>query len=101
EQRGEPLFVPSIALDELQYLAELGRIAAAAHARVHTAVAGAIPTLLLVPLDRAVAHAVGQVPRREVPELPDRIIAATALHLGVPLITRDQVLRASSIQTIW
>ncbi len=33
--------------------------------------------------------------------MPDRIIAATALHLGLPLVTRDHRIRASSVTTIW
>jgi predicted nucleic acid-binding protein len=36
-----------------------------------------------------------------VPEMPDRIIAATAIHLGVPLVTRDRRLQSAGIQTIW
>jgi PIN domain nuclease of toxin-antitoxin system len=38
----------------------------------------------------------------EVPEMPDRIIAATALHLNCPLVTRDHKIRAfKDIITIW
>jgi predicted nucleic acid-binding protein len=33
--------------------------------------------------------------------MPDRIIAATALHLGVPVITRDRKIRASNLKSIW
>jgi predicted nucleic acid-binding protein len=33
--------------------------------------------------------------------MPDRIIAATALHLGLPLVTRDLRIQASGIPTIW
>ena len=33
--------------------------------------------------------------------MPDRIIAATALHLGLPLITRDQRIQSAGIKTIW
>jgi len=33
--------------------------------------------------------------------MPDRIIATTALHLGVPLISRDGRIRLSSVPTIW
>jgi predicted nucleic acid-binding protein len=33
--------------------------------------------------------------------MPDRIIAATALNLGLPLVTRDRRLQAAGIQTIW
>ncbi len=55
----------------------------------------------LVPLDRAVADALRRVPRNEVPDLPDRIIAATAVALAVPLVSHDSKIRASQIQTIW
>ena len=37
----------------------------------------------------------------EVPDMPDRIIAATALHLRVPIISRDGKIRASQFETIW
>ena len=42
-----------------------------------------------------------QVSRDSVPDMPDRIVAATAVYLGVPVISRDGRIRASSIQTIW
>ncbi|SRR5579884_79813 len=101
DQDADPLFVPSISLVEVQYLVERGRIPSVAQARLHAALAGAVPTLVLIPLDRAVADSVGQVSRVEVPEMPDRVIAATAPRLGVPLLTRDLKLRASSVPTIW
>jgi hypothetical protein len=38
----------------------------------------------------------------DIQELHDRLIGATASFLGLPLITNDPVLRASShLQTIW
>jgi predicted nucleic acid-binding protein len=33
--------------------------------------------------------------------MPDRIIGATALHLGIPLVTRDRRLQSAGIETIW
>jgi len=33
--------------------------------------------------------------------MPDRIIAATALHLGVPLISRDRRISLSAVATVW
>ena len=39
--------------------------------------------------------------RTEVSDMPDRIVAATALYLGVPVITRDGRIRASNLQTVW
>ena len=69
---------------------------------------GAVPTALAVGdfngdgnPDLAVARSLGKVPREKVPDMPDRIIAATALSLGVPLITRDAAISASGIETIW
>jgi PIN domain nuclease of toxin-antitoxin system len=60
----------------------------------------AIPCLL-VPLDRSVADALETVSRGEVPDLLDRIVSATAVALGVPLISRDGKIRTSQAQTIW
>jgi predicted nucleic acid-binding protein len=57
--------------------------------------------MVVAPLDSAVAKAVGQIPRNAVPDMPDRIIAATAAHLGVPLVTRDRQIQATGIRTIW
>jgi PIN domain nuclease of toxin-antitoxin system len=55
----------------------------------------------IIPLTQAIAWAVQQIPREQVPDLPDRVIAATALHLGVPLISRDRQICLSNVKTIW
>ena len=41
------------------------------------------------------------VPRQEVPDMPDRIVAATGVYLQVPVISRDGRIRSSNIQTVW
>jgi PIN domain nuclease of toxin-antitoxin system len=33
--------------------------------------------------------------------MPDRIIAATALYLQVPIISQDHKIQATSLTTIW
>jgi len=48
-----------------------------------------------------VAEALGTIPGKLVPDMPDRIIAATALHLGVPLVTCDRRLQSGGIRVIW
>jgi len=53
------------------------------------------------PVDRALLSELESISRSEVPDLPDRIIAATAVYLGVPLISRDGKIRASAVKTIW
>lgn len=43
-----------------------------------------------------------RMPRSLAPDMPDRIIAATALALGVPLITRDRNLeQVPGLRVIW
>ena len=42
-----------------------------------------------------------QVARAEVPDMPDRMIAATALYLDVPVISRDSRILAASLKTVW
>lgn len=54
----------------------------------------------LVPVDRVLVDTLGQVNRDEVPDMPDRITVATALALGVPLLSRDRKIRASLLETI-
>jgi PIN domain nuclease of toxin-antitoxin system len=98
---GEHIHVPSICLVELTYLVEKGRLPAAARDRLIHALDDAAAPCLLAPLDRTVADALEFVSRLEVPDLPDRIVAATAVALQAPLISRDRRIRASQIPTIW
>jgi PIN domain nuclease of toxin-antitoxin system len=98
---GEFIHVPSICLVELTYLVEKGRLPTAARNRLIQALDDPATPCLLAPLDRLVADALESVSRNEVPDLPDRIVTATAVALRVPLISRDRKIRSSQIQTIW
>ena len=95
------IFISAITLVELCYLVEKGRIAAEVLQGIRDSLDDATTSFTLVSVDREVADAVERVLRAEVPDMPDRIIAATALHLGLPLVTRDGKIRASSVTTIW
>jgi PIN domain nuclease of toxin-antitoxin system len=53
-----------------------------------------------------VAATVSQVPRTEIPDMPDRVIAATAVAHGMKLVSSDRKIRNSPslnalIQVIW
>ena len=76
---GECIHVPSICLVELTYLVEKGRLPVAARDRLIHALDDPTAPCSLAPLDRMVADALELVSRLEVPDLPDRVVAATAV----------------------
>ena len=60
-----------------------------------------VTTLELAALDMGVVLSLQDILRSDVPDLPDRVIAATALHHRVPLVTCDSKIRTCGIPTIW
>jgi len=98
---GDAILIPSISLVELTYLVEKGRVPAEARKRLVDALAEPDSPYELAPLDGNVAAAVELIDRSVVPDMPDRIIAATALASRAALVSRDGKIRASQIQTIW
>ncbi len=98
---GDPVYIASISLVETLYLEEKGRLQKGTLAHLKNAFQGEDSGFVLVPLDSNVTEAMERVPRDAVPDMPDRIIAATALALNLPLVTRDGKIRASQIITIW
>jgi PIN domain nuclease of toxin-antitoxin system len=97
----QPIYISAISLVELTYLVEKGRIAYSQHDPIHEELRRSDTAFEVKPLTTEVARALARVSVREVPDMPDRIIAATALHLGLPLVTRDRMIRSASIETIW
>jgi len=56
----------------------------------------------LAELSRGICDEVENIPRVNVPDMPDRIISATALHLNLPLVTKDSKIQSLQIiKTIW
>jgi PIN domain nuclease of toxin-antitoxin system len=97
-----PIFISSITLVELIYLPERNRIPASALQSLMTELAKPNSPFSIVPLTTEITQSLSQIPRDEVPDMPDRIIAATAHHLKIPLVTCDHKIQAcSTIQTIW
>jgi PIN domain nuclease of toxin-antitoxin system len=100
-QAGDPVYVSPISVVEVVYLVEKGKLPEVALERLSRALADPEAAFVLAPLDLAIAQTVRLIPRDVVPDMPDRIIAATALHLNLPLITRDRDIRAAGVETIW
>ncbi len=75
---GDRVYVSAISLVELVYLVEKGRLPRLVITRLQAALAVPGGEIVVVPLNQDVAWHIDQVPRSSVPDMPDRIIAATA-----------------------
>jgi len=102
QNSGELIYIPSIAIVELRYLVEKRTFSEVEYQTILGAITNPATALIIAPLDLSVAQALGQIPRDVVRDMPDRIIAATAHALGLPLVTRDTELRKlTNITTVW
>src|SRR5690349_10713328 len=80
---GDPVYVASISLVETLYLEEKGKLQKGILAHLKNALQGEDGGLVLVPLDSNVGEAIERISRDATPDMPDRIIAATALSLNL------------------
>ena len=100
--RGEiRIYVPTICLVEIVYLMEKGRVSPDMKSMLDEELKSAESGLVLVDLNEDVADQTANVLRDDIPDLPDRVIAATALALNLPLISRDRKIVLSGLKTIW
>jgi PIN domain nuclease of toxin-antitoxin system len=95
------IYVPTICLVEIRYLIDKRVISETVFTELLLRLRDNQSAPTAISLTIEIASSLQNLPRDEVPDMPDRIIAATALHLQLPLITRDRKIRASSIQSIW
>lgn len=96
------IMLPSIVLVEMVYLAEKGRIATNLVNLVLQLLQTNSQNYQLAPLDLPTVNNIALIPRTLVPDMPDRIIAATALALNLPLLSQDSAIaQAAQIQLIW
>lgn len=98
---GDDIVVSPISLAEIVYLVEKGRLPASAYDELRIALTDPGFVLHEAPFTGELVEVMRQVPRTDVPDMPDRIVAATALYFGVPVISRDGRIRASGVQTVW
>jgi len=91
------IFVSTITFVELTYLVEKGKIDSVVLAELWKAVSDPNEPIDVLPLSLDVARELDQVPRGTVPDMPDRIIAATALAHGLPLVSKDGNIRSLTL----
>ena len=98
---GQEIGLSPISLAEIVYLVEKGRLPGSAYAELKAALSNPELVLQEAPFNTHVVDAMRRIARADVPDLPDRIVAATAMFLQVPVISRDGRIRSSAIKTIW
>lgn len=98
----DTIIIPTITVVEIIYLVEKQRISADAVHKVFNLLQSGADNYRVAALESSVAFAVQRIDRAQVPELADRIIAATALQLGLPLISRDrQISQVADLVVVW
>ncbi len=95
------IYLSVISLVEIVYLVEKNKFPVTILDRTILAVDDPETCLEVLPADRTMLAALREIPRSEVPDLPDRLIAATARSRGLPLVTSDSEIIASRTITIW
>ncbi len=100
-QSRSTVYVSAISIVEIIYLVEKGRLPDEVKSRLASVMDSPNTNMKVASLNREIADCVEHIPRNIVPDMPDRIIAATAMYLGVPLVSRDKKIRATELKTIW
>jgi PIN domain nuclease of toxin-antitoxin system len=93
--------ISSITLAELVYLVEKTRLPLSAYEELTQALADPEHVFTEAVFTAAIVQSMRQVPRAEVPDMPDRIIAATAVYFDVPVLSRDRRILSAKLKTVW
>lgn len=99
---GEMIILSAISIVEIIYLIDKGKLSQQNLNRLVQYLKLPNSSFQTQDLTEDIAQTLAQIPRSIVPDMPDRIIAATALHLNLPLVTKDHKIQAlQNINTIW
>jgi PIN domain nuclease of toxin-antitoxin system len=96
------IFIPTIVLVEVIYLIEKTRIPSEAIEKIISLIELSADNYRLMPIYPSTIHTMRTLPYVLIPDMPDRIITATALDLGLPLITKDRnITEANVVTVVW
>jgi PIN domain nuclease of toxin-antitoxin system len=99
--QGEQIGFSAITFVEMVYLVEKGRIHSSALAKLRDAIGTGDSIWVEIPVTNEIAYEMQNISRESIPDMPDRIIAATARVNRVPIISRDGKIKVSGLDTIW
>ena len=100
-QSGGSVGISGVTLIEIVYLVEKGRIRRDTLERLVRLLSDPEDVFTEIPVDHTIAESMRSISRQQVPDLPDRVIAATAVRYQVPVISRDSKIQAAGLETIW
>jgi PIN domain nuclease of toxin-antitoxin system len=96
------ILIASISTWEIALLVAKGRLTLSIEVRDWVRKTESLPFVRFLPMDNTIALRSIDLPGAFHGDPADRIIAATALTTGLPLVSKDEKIRACSfIQTIW
>ena len=96
------VYVSSISVWEVSQLVAKGRLELAMDVESWVARSEAMPFLHFIPIDNAIAMKSVRLPEPLHHDPADRIIIATSMQLGFPLVTRDRrILDYPHVRTVW
>ena len=100
-KNGNRVGISSITLAEIVYLKEKNRIPENTLKLLLNTIDKQDTVLKEIPLEKNIVITLAKIERTQIPDLPDRIIAATALYFKVPVISRDSKIKLSNIASVW
>jgi len=99
---GNGIVLSSISTWEIALLVEKGRLELAVTMQDWVRTTESLPFVRFAPVDNTIALRSVSLPGAFHADPADRIIAATALVMGLPLVTKDEKIRAyPHLRTIW
>ncbi len=98
---GNDLGISSITFIEMVYLVEKGKIPAGRFTQIIRMTRQPGEGLIEIPVDAEIARSLSRIDITKVPDMPDRTIAATALYLQVPIVSKDGKIQLSGLTTVW
>ena len=93
------IIIPCIVFFELLYLEEKKKLSVDFRSFIN--MIKIAENYKVEPLCLPIIENCKSIPREKVPDPWDRLIAATSLHLKLPLLSKDEKLREAGLEVIW